>query len=265
MRIKILTINIWNRSGPWDERCKLLRAGIEALAPDVIGMQEVMANHELSLADEATCGLGYTSVFGEAKALSGGVSFGNAALSRWPLVMTEVVQLPSVDTDEQRSLLMTEVTTPEGVLPFLVTHLAWKFHHGYVREQQVMAIAAAIRRRERISRDRLPVVMVGDFNARPDATEIRFIGGLSALGGMSTYFADCYEICGDCPGYTFDARVNPFAAPTQEPPRRIDYVFVRGPDKWRRGSPVAARVVLNEVVDGVAPSDHFGVLAEIDV
>jgi endonuclease/exonuclease/phosphatase family metal-dependent hydrolase len=265
MRLKILSINIWNRSGPWDKRRELLKAGIDALDPDIIGMQEVMSDGKHTLAHEATEGLGYHIVYGEAKPLSGGISFGNAVLARWPVRVTEVVQLPSVDTDEHRSLLMSEVDTPAGVLPFLVTHLAWKFHHGYVREQQVQAIAAAIRRREPIAEVSLPLVMTGDFNARPDAAEVRFLTGLQTLGGASLFLCDCFEVSGEGPGYTFDARFNPHAAPTHEPPRRIDYVFVRGPDKWSRGLPVTARVVLTDVVDGVAPSDHYGVLAEIEI
>ncbi len=265
MRIKVLTINIWNRSGPWDRRSALLRAGIEALAPDVIGMQEVMSDGTRSLADEATAGLGYGAVYGEAKALHGGISFGNAVLSRWPLAKTEVVSLPSADTDEQRSILFADVTTPAGILPFATTHLAWKFHHGYVREAQVVAIAEAIRRREKIDKGRLPLVVTGDFNAAPDAAEVRFLTGLQSLAGRSLYLADCFGLSGDGPGYTFDARLNPHAAPTREPPRRIDYVFVRGPDKWERGLPVSARVVLDRIDGGVAPSDHYGVLAEIDV
>ncbi len=265
MRLKILSINIWNRSGPWERRRELLRAGIDALDPDVIGMQEVMSDGAHTLAHEATDGLGYHVVYGEAKPLSGGISFGNAALARWPLAVAEVVPLPSVDTDEHRSLLISEVQTPAGALPFLVTHLAWKFHHGYVREQQVQAIGAAIRRREPIAAQRLPLVMTGDFNARPDAAEVRFLTGLQTLGGASLFLCDCFDVAGEGPGYTFDARINPHAAPTLEPPRRIDYVFVRGPDKWSRGVTRAARVVLSDVVDGVAPSDHFGVLAEIDI
>ena len=39
------------------------------------------------------------------------------------------------------------------------------------------------------------------------------------------------------PGFTFDRR-NPNAARSHEPPRRIDYIFVRGPDRRLRGEPL---------------------------
>lgn len=265
MRIRVLTINIWNRSGPWDARLALLRRGIAALAPDVIGMQEVMSDGTHSLADAVVEGLGYQVAYGEAKPLGGGISFGNAVASRWPVSMTKVVELPGAGTDEQRSILFTEVMTEHGPLPFLVTHLAWRMHHGFVREEQVQAIAGAIEALEPITEGRLPLVLTGDFNARPDATEIRFLSGLQSMGGKSVHLLDAFDVAGTGNGVTFDGTRNPFAAPMNEPARRIDYVFLRAPDEWHRGRVVDARVVLDEVVDGVAASDHFGVLADLDL
>ena len=97
----------------------------------------------------------------------------------------------------------------------------------------------------------------------PDADEVRFLRGLTALGGKSTYFADCFGLTGEGPGVTFSAKTNPFAADTHEPERRIDYVFVRGPDAQVRGKPVSARVCFDTPHEGVYPSDHYGVVAEI--
>lgn len=261
--LKVLTINIWNRQGPWDERFALLRRGIEQLQPDVIGMQEVLSDGRHDLAREIAGELGYDVVYGEAKNLQGDFSFGNAALSRHPIALRKVIPLPDAQTDEQRSLLIADVETPWGRLPFCVTHLAWRLNHGYVRQAQVQALAEAIKAEIPIDDEHLPMVLTGDFNASPDATEIRFLKGLHALGGTSCFLADCFGEVGEGPGYTFDARVNPYAALTHEAPRRIDYVFVRGPDRFGRGKPLSARVVLDELTGAVAPSDHWGVLASV--
>jgi len=261
--LKVLTINIWNRQGPWERRVQLLRAGIDALAPDIIGMQEVLTDGRRSLADEIFDGSDYRGVFGAAKQMPGGIVFGNTAHSRFPVALEDVVPLPDVGTGSSRSLLVSEIDTPEGPLPFLVTHLNWKFHHGFAREAQVQVLADAIGKRFPVSGGGLPPIMVGDFNARPDATEIRFLTGLQSLDGASCYLCDCFDAVGEGPGYTFDARHNPHAAYTHEPPRRIDYIFVRGPDAQARGVVQSCNVVLDQVSDGVAPSDHFGVYAEI--
>jgi endonuclease/exonuclease/phosphatase family metal-dependent hydrolase len=262
-RLRILTLNIWNRSGPWEQRLELIRAGIRALSPDVVGLQEVVAHAGSSQADEIREGLGYEAAFGLAHDLGGGVHFGNAALSRWPIAGARVFVLPTGGSDESRSLLLAEIASPHGKIPFFVTHLNWKFHEGAVREQQVLAIAARIKEAAPING--LPPILTGDFNAQPEATEIRFLKGLHALEGRSTFFADCFGVAGEGPGITFDATRNPFAAPTREYPRRIDYVFSRGPDKRGRGTPLSARVVMEEVVGGVCATDHYGVLAEISI
>jgi endonuclease/exonuclease/phosphatase family metal-dependent hydrolase len=263
-RLRILTLNIWNRQGPWESRLALIREGIKTLAPDVIGLQEVIRYQGRSFADDIADGLGYQATFGAAHDLGGGVEFGNAVLSRWPFAGASVFPLPNGGTDENRSLTLAWIDSPHGRLPFFVTHLNWKLHQGNVREAQVAEVAAVVLREVPVG-DGLPPVLVGDFNAQPEATEIRFLKGLTSLGGRSVYFADCFDQVGVGPGLTFDATRNPFAAVTHEYPRRIDYVFVRGPDKRVRGKPLAARVVFEEIVDGVAPSDHYGVYAEISI
>jgi endonuclease/exonuclease/phosphatase family metal-dependent hydrolase len=264
--LKVLTLNIWNRQGPWERRLELIQRGIRELEPDVVGLQEVLSDGRHSLAHEIATGsaTAFEVAFGSAKALPGGISLGNAVLSRFPITASEVVALPSGDTEEERSLLVTELATDTGTLPFLVTHLAWRFHHGYLREQQALRIGRHIASAQPVRDDRLPLVLVGDFNARPEASEVRFLCGLQSLDGTSIYLADCFDEVGEGRGYTYDARHNPYAAITREAPRRIDYVFVRGPDRHGRGKPLAARVVLDRVEDdGTAPSDHYGVYAEI--
>jgi endonuclease/exonuclease/phosphatase family metal-dependent hydrolase len=127
---------------------------------------------------------------------------------------------------------------------------------------QVKAIAEAVARLAPIGKS-FPPVLVGDFNAEPDADEIRYLRGLTGLGGRYVYFADAFGVAGDgSPGTTF-SKQNPFAAPMREPERRIDYVFVRGPDDIQRGEPQNARVCFDEPFRGTFPTDHFGVIATI--
>jgi endonuclease/exonuclease/phosphatase family metal-dependent hydrolase len=262
-RLRVLTLNIWNRQGPWEERLRMIREGVRRLDPDLIGLQEIIAHEGQSQADAIREGLGYEGAFGLAHDLGGGVLFGNAVLSRWPIADSRVYPLPSGGSEEQRSLLFAEIASPYGRIPFFVTHLNWKLHHGVVREAQVAAIAEIVKVAAPMSG--LPPVLVGDFNAEPESAEIRFLKGLQSLGGKSNHFADCFAQTGEGPGVTFDATRNPYAQETHEHPRRIDYVFVRGPDTQVRGKPVAARVVMDDVENGVAATDHYGVYAEITI
>ena len=93
----VLTLNIWNRQGPWERRLPLLRDAFTRLAPDVIGLQEVMAFGGRSQADELADGLGLHAHYGVAWPMGGGLSMGNAILSPHPLVETDVLPLPAPD------------------------------------------------------------------------------------------------------------------------------------------------------------------------
>jgi len=262
VELTVLTINTWSRSGPWDQRYPLLRRQIEAIGPDVIGMQEVLSDGSTNLAAEIVEGLGYEVAFGRAKKMGMGIAFGNAILSRHPFVgEPTVVPLPNADTRDQRCLVGVEIDTPAGRLPFWCTHLAFRPHHGFVREAQVVAIANAMESSR--SGEGLAPILVGDLNARPEATEMRFLRGLHSLEGRSCYLIDAFGEAGTGDGFTRDPARNPFAARHHERARRIDYVFVGPPDAHGRGVVTQATVALDEVVDGVAGSDHFGVCATI--
>jgi endonuclease/exonuclease/phosphatase family metal-dependent hydrolase len=264
MTLRVATLNIWNRCGPWEQRLAAIRAGAGALKPDLLGLQEVVRldpgdGDGLDQAEAIARGLGYYIAYGRAHDEP---YYGNAALSRWPITRMQAFELPRCGTGEKRTLLFAEVASPHGPIPFFVTHLNWKFDEGHVREAQVREIA---RRVESLARggSTFPAVLVGDFNAEPDSDEIRFLRGLTSLGEeRRVYYQDAFALAGSGAGHTF-ARRNPFAAPLSEPDRRIDYVFVRGREEYARGEPLEAAVCFDAEVGGVFPSDHFGVVATL--
>lgn len=256
------TLNIWSRFGPWEARLPVIREGLRRWSPDVIGLQEVLRFDGFDQAALVSDGLGYHTAWGMASE-NHGYPTGNAILSRWPVTRTETVPLPDAGSGENRSLVFAELASPYGPVPFFVTHLNWRFEHGHVRVLQVRAIASAIARIAPHGTT-FPPVLVGDFNAEPDADEIRYLRGLTGLGGEYVHFADAFGVAGDgTSGVTF-SKQNPFAEPLREPERRIDYIFVRGgPDDAQRGEPRDAQLCFHEPVDGIFPSDHFGVIATI--
>jgi endonuclease/exonuclease/phosphatase family metal-dependent hydrolase len=263
--VRVATLNIWNRFGPWEERLVAIRAGVAALAPDILGLQEVVRlepgeGDGLDQAAAIADGFGYHVAHG----CSPGERWGNAALARWPIARSQVFDLPRGGTDEKRTLLFAEVEAPFGAVPFFVTHLNWKFDEGHVREAQLHEIVLRIE--SLATANGFPAILVGDFNAEPDADEIRFLRGLTSLGGpRRVYFQDAFPLAGDgSPGFTFAGR-NPFAGPLREPDRRIDYVFIRGRDERSRGAPEEARVCFDQAAEGTFASDHFGVVATLRV
>jgi endonuclease/exonuclease/phosphatase family metal-dependent hydrolase len=255
------TLNIWSRFGPWEDRLDALRAGLRSLAPDVIGLQEVLRFDGFDQASLLNEGFGYEIAWGKASD-NHGAPMGNAILSKWPILRTEVIPLPNGGTSESRSLVFAELDSPFGKIPFFCTHLNWKFFEGHVRVLQVKAITEAVARIAPVDAT-FPPVLVGDFNAEPDADEIRYLKGLTGLGGPCVYFADAFGVAGDGSlGATFSKR-NAFAEALREPERRIDYIFVRGPDDAQRGEPASAAVCFDQPYEGTFPTDHFGVTATI--
>jgi endonuclease/exonuclease/phosphatase family metal-dependent hydrolase len=264
---RVATLNIWNRCGPWDERLAAIRAGIAELAPDLVGLQEVVR-----LEPDDGDGLDQAAAIGESFGYRIAYArahderwMGNAALSRWPIARAETFELPRAGTHERRTLLHASIESPYGRIPFFVTHLNWKFEEGHVREAQVRDIALRVEAVAAASGpDPFPAILVGDFNAEADSDEIRFLRGMTSLGaGRRVYFQDAFAMAGDGTAGGTYVRANPFAAPLGEPDRRIDYVFVHGRDERSRGQPCEARVCFSAPVEGVFPSDHYGVIATL--
>ncbi len=261
-RLRVLSLNIWNRQGPWAERLPIIQQLLQSLDPDVVGLQEVMHldGAPEDQAQEVARDRPYHVAFASAWHIGNGLQFGNAVLSRYPITTAQSFPLPGESGEETRSLLYCELDTPFGKVPFFNTHLNWRLDHGHVRERQVAAIVDEVQRLAPSTG--FPAILVGDFNAEPDSTEIRYLKGLTSLRGRSVYFGDCFGAVGQGPGYTF-SRANRFAASVAEPNRRIDYIFTQGPDRKLRGEPLVARVVGDQAVGEHFASDHFGVYAEI--
>lgn len=263
MTIKILSLNIWHDSGPWPERAKLIRAWIERLQPDLIGFQEVLRGSGRDQVPQMLDGLGYHTDFAMATPFwnDRSLEFGNAIASRWPIRDREELALPHLDSGETRCALSVIVDAPVGPVSFTVTHLNWKLHHGWVRVRQVQALTELVLRRR--SREGFPPIITGDFNAEPESDEIRYMNGLATIDGRSIAFHDAWRVAGrGADPHTWNNR-NPYAATALEPDRRIDYIFAGYPDGEGRGHVVGCRVVCDEPQDGVWPSDHFGVFAEL--
>lgn len=266
MALRVATLNIWNRMGAWEARLASIRHHLAALAPDVIGLQEVLrfepgTGVDFDQAALIAEGFGYHVAYGRHPDAQH--PMGNAILSRFPIARMQAMPLPHGGTDERRSVVFAELDAPFGRVPVFCTHLNWKLDEGHVREEQIRFVADRIRELAPEGRS-YPPILVGDLNAEPDADEIRFLRGLHTIGNGRVYFADCFALAGQGAGITF-SRDNPHAAPLREPNRRIDYVFVRGPDEGGRGEPLTAGVCFDAAVDGTYPSDHFGVVTTLAV
>ena len=260
-QFRVLSWNLWWRFGEWEQRLHAIVETVRRLDPDVACLQEVWID---TAADDSAArriaeALGAEHRGGHRLDVDG-IGFGNAVVSRWPITGSEVLALPAPDdADELRTCVRVDVDSPHGPLQLFTTHLNWRFDHSHVRQDQIQAICEFIAGAPPRT---FPPILCGDMNATPESDEIRMLTGKAAVPVPKLVFHDAWEAAGDGPGPTW-SNENPHARRALEPDRRIDYVLVGWPKAGGRGHVIDAEVVGAEPIDGVVPSDHYGVLATL--
>ncbi|MGH9024540.1 MAG: endonuclease/exonuclease/phosphatase family protein [Acidimicrobiia bacterium] len=259
-RLRVLTWNLWWRFGPWEARQPAILATLRRVDADVVALQETWDDATSSQVRDLAEALGYHHAFGTGFA-GFPETFGNAVLSRWPIGNTETRPLEAVEgLDELRVVLRAEIDGPRGPFDVYSTHTNWRLDQSHVRQRQVRGICELVK--ERQDELTLPPILCGDFNADPDADEIRLLTGKAAIPVPKLVFIDAWQAAGDGPGFTW-SNVNPFAAEGLEPDRRLDYVFVGYPRPGGAGHVVSARIEGVDAFDGINPSDHYAMCAEL--
>lgn len=269
--MRVVTWNLWWRFGPWEARQKAILTELRELRPDVVGLQEVWAADGENLAEWLAGELGLhwawcpSPVPGPWRRRIGddGADIGNAVLSRWPVVEQDMLRLPvPPDVDDGRTALYARLSTPSHDIPFFTTHLTSAAHASAVRRQQVTALAEFVA--ERRGETPFPTVVTGDFNAWPDSDEIRLFGGYRTAPTVpGQVFFDAWEYADPtAPSVTRD-HANPHAAKGPKPSARIDYIHVGPPGPGGLGRVRAVRRAGDGPVDGVWPSDHAAVVADL--
>lgn len=247
-----------------DRRLTMVLEELRALQADIIGVQEASTGRVRgNVAERLAAQLGFHYVYSpasfrvfaneRANALAAWVmnlTEGPAIISRFPIVSWTAHDLPRCGRwTDPRVLLTAEVQTPWGHLQVGSTHISGD-------RCQAEAVASVIEKQQ----DSLPFILMGDFNAHEHTPPITYL--TQKLGLIDTF----RWMNPTTPGLTVWQRVD---APTLTVFRRVDYIFLL-PGKTSPGRVYASRVILNtphRLADGrtLWPSDHFGVLSEVDV
>jgi len=226
--LRLMTFNIHHGEG-LDARLDLERIAqvIRDANADIVGLQEVDRGVERTdrrdLLKELSDLTGLRYAFGKNIDLQGG-DYGNALLSRFPIVSEGNRALEPIGGGEQRGVLQTVLDVAGRRVLVLTTH----FDH---RRDSAQRPRSAEQMVEMVTQwGDGPVVMLGDFNDVP---------GSEAHRTLTAIATDAWAAVGKGDGLTI---------PVQSPTRRIDWVLLRGL------TPVEARVIQT---DG---SDHLPVL-----
>ena len=294
--LRVVDINVWSgldyrgtlAMGEYEPderreaRYRALLAQLRRLDPDVIGVHE--ANPVPGYVDRLAADLAYDAVMHMGL---GGIRIGPVGLP-WNLREGDaILARPSLDLrDEGRrrlsggyvgsffafhfadatQVLAASIAVNGRRLPVFATH----WHAGDAPADSAWRRDEAERTLAFVGEvaDTGPAILMGDFNATPASPEVGRLLGAGFVDAHGAARGAAARPTWD-PGRNRNIRehyldVEAGAAPTAEdtaagPPKRIDLILVRG-------VPVrGARVVLEEAVGGVHASDHFGVLAVLQL
>ncbi|MEA2076835.1 MAG: endonuclease/exonuclease/phosphatase family protein [Candidatus Marinimicrobia bacterium] len=199
--------------------------------PDLVALQEVDQFTErsgkmdaISLLEEKT---GMHGIFMRTFDYQGG-EFGNAILSRYPIIESKLIQLPARENFESRLLMMISCITKKGdTLHFYNTHL--DHHQGdsdrSIQMQKIIQV---------IEKDKAKIILGGDFNCRP---------GSEPLAALDKTLSRCIS------------EENTY--PANEPSRNIDHVYF---SEDRGISNINFKVIPEKVA-----SDHRPVVAKFRI
>jgi endonuclease/exonuclease/phosphatase family metal-dependent hydrolase len=258
--VRVVTWNVWGRYGSWRERQAGIEQALADAAPDVVCLMESWSAADGTQADLVARRLGLEhSVFDGGRPQEDWVS-GIGLASRWPVTAHERRALYGADGSDAGAALFALIDGDRGPVQLFVVVLDYPLGASGVRQAQVRQLAGFIRQR---ARRRHPTVVCGDFNAGPDADEIRMLTGKAAPPVPGLVFYDAWEVAGDgTPGYTWSNR-NPLAAVALFPDRRFDYVLSAWPRRGGVGHPVRCERLGVLPPDQPQLSDHYGVLADL--
>ena len=234
LRLRILSYNIHHAEGV-DGKLDVPRIAqvILSVEPDLVALQEVdknttrtgKVNQDIELAHLTKM----NSVFGSNITFQGG-QYGNAILSKFPIIKNKNFLLPNVDSGEQRGLLRSQIqiSNKENVL-FFSTHL----DH---RRPDTERLASAKAINQIISLDnKSPAILAGDFNDVPDSPTLNELGKVWLRTNKKILRT----------------------IPASKPSRQIDYIFVQPKERWK--------IIESHILDEDIASDHRAIFSIIEL
>lgn len=231
LQVRVLSYNIHHAEGV-DRKLDVERIArvIRSVSPDIVALQEVDRRVKRTSSVDQPAELARLTemhvVFGGNIDLQGG-QYGNALLSRYPILRHKNHLLPNIGESEQRGVLEAEVRHPDWPDPLLVyaTHLDYRPDN---RERLASATAINELVAQHPNRHAL---LAGDLNDTPNSEPLKRLGA----------------------NWT-SANAQPLATiPVDRPSSQIDFILYRPKDRWK--------TVEVKVLEEAIASDHRAILA----
>jgi endonuclease/exonuclease/phosphatase family metal-dependent hydrolase len=246
-RVRVATLNVRNTADRWPVRRRLLVRQLVALAPDVIGAQELrmVPDQARWIAGEVERQSGGTLRYRRhrrPKTGAAGLWEGIGVLSRLPVVATAGLDLGA----QSRVAQCVTVRAEGGLVDFYNVHLGVGGEE--LRTAQAQRLLDWMARRPP-----LPAILAGDLNARPGSPTIELL-----LGRMRSSHLHHH---GHEPDRTVPTPLRGVGVPGAG--SVLDYIFVNDLLEVHD-----ARLAFDEVDPAdpsLAASDHYGLVATVTV
>lgn len=209
-----------------------IAAEIKAVRPDLVSLNEVDSGTSRTRVDEPASlaeATGLHVVYGPNLIYDGG-PFGNAILTRYPVVESHNLRLPGTPRLEPRGLLTVVVSVGGRRVAFSSTHLSDGDAGRQGRLLQALAVKRALRSMT------APAILAGDLNSVPADVPARILRG---------DLLDAQEEGGTGPGDTY---------PQTNPSSRFDYILY---DRQLTAAPGSTQVRAS------GSSDHRSVFTKL--
>lgn len=210
MKLKVMVYNVCSGHNFNNDKILNIRdAGqvIKKYSPDIIGLNEIrgLGHVDKFFTDQAkTLGemLGYYFYFAKAIDIEGHGPYGNALLSRFPILSADTILIEDpLDKSEEgyyetRCILKAKLDILDGLNVYVS-------HFGLVGSEQINAVQKVS---EHIRADKGSLIFMGDLNMQPDNKKL----------------APIFELLKDT------ATINKaelLTFPSDSPDRKIDYIF----------------------------------------
>lgn len=233
VQLRVMTYNIQHGAG-MDRKVDLLRtaAAINAEHPDIVALEEVdkgvARTDRRDLTGELAEMTHLTGYFSNNFNFEGG-EYGNAVLTRFPILMETNTHYHMIRPNEQRGVIQMILDLNGHKLLFMATHIDY-------RKQNEERLLNVVQMKDIIKQySRLPVILCGDFNDFPNTPVYK---------AMNEALADTWKLAGKGNGWTF---------PSDKPTNRIDYIWI---------SPAKSIQPLKAWVPDTQASDHRPLVAD---
>jgi endonuclease/exonuclease/phosphatase family metal-dependent hydrolase len=206
---------------------------INSLEPDLVALQEVdnktTRAKGLDLTAELSKRTGMKGIFGKAMDYAGG-GYGEAVLTRHPIIYIKNNLLPHTANAEPRAALEIQIELPTGErIVFVGTHL------DHLRDQN-NRMNQTSRIIELYEDCDFPIILAGDLNAVPGSDPINLLSN----------------------DWSCASQVDPKPTfPSVGPSRKIDYIMFKPKERWK--------VIEVRVIDEKVASDHCPVFAVLEL